>query len=70
MDVSKNRIRSALIQEYEEELQPVAYSSKKLAIAEIKYATLEKKCLAIIWGVKKLCLFLGRKKFTDLSLFM
>ena len=51
------------MQEHEGKLHPVAYASKKLTNAETKYSTLEKECLAIIWGVGKFRLFLAGKKF-------
>ena len=62
-DASNRGIGAVLMQEHEGKLHPVAYASKKLTNAETKYSTLERECLAIIWGVGKFRLFLGGKKF-------
>ena len=62
-DSSNSGIGAVLMQEHEGKLHPVAYASKKLTNAETKYSTLEKECLAIIWGVGKFRLFLAGKKF-------
>ena len=62
-DASNSGIGAVLMQEHEGKLHPVAYASKKLTNAETKYSTLEKECLAIIWGVGKFRLFLAGKKF-------
>ena len=63
MDASNSRIGAILMQEHKEKLHPVANASKKLTNVETKYSTLEKECLAIIWGVGKFRLFLAGKKF-------
>ena len=58
MDASNNKI-----QEYEGEFHPVAYTSKNLTNAEMKYFMLKKECLAIIWSVGKFYLFSAGEKF-------
>lgn len=51
------------MQQYGEKLYPVKYASKKLAPPERKYSTLEKECLAIVWGTSKFRLYLMGKPF-------
>ena len=41
----------------------MTYASKKLAPAKIKYSTLEKECLGIVWGITKFRLYLAGKSF-------
>ena len=62
-DAFNSGIGAVLMQEHEGKLHPVAYASKKLTNAEMKYFSLEKECLTIIWGVGKFRLFLPGKKF-------
>ena len=62
-DASNSGIGAVLMQEHEGKLHPVAYASEKLTNAETRYSTLEKECLAIIWGVGKFRLFLAGKTF-------
>ena len=62
-DASNFGIGAVLMQEYEAKLHPVAFASKKLTSAERKYSTLEKECLAIVWGMNKFRLFLAGKAF-------
>ena len=52
-----------MMQEHDHKLYPVAYASKKLTNAERKYSTLEKECLAVVWGINRFCLFLMGKPF-------
>ena len=69
-DASNCGLEAALTQQHRDKLHPVAYGSKKLTHAERKYSTIEKECLAIVWGVTKFRLFLGGKPFilyTDLK---
>jgi hypothetical protein len=53
-----------LLQDHEGTLFPVAYASKKLLPREVRYATVERECLAIIWGVKKFQVYLYGREFT------
>ena len=62
-DASNFGLGAALMQQHEEKLYPVAYASKKLASAETRYSTLEKECLAIVWGVTRFRLYLAGKPF-------
>ena len=43
---------------------PVMYLSRKLLPREQKYATVEKECLAVIWAIKSLRVYLLGKPFT------
>ena len=51
------------MQLHDERLYPVACASKKLAPAETKYSTLEKKCLGVLWDITKFLLYLAGKRF-------
>ena len=46
-----------------EDFFSIAFGSKKLTSAERKYSTIEKECLAIVWGVSKFRLYLVGKPF-------
>ena len=46
-----------------EDFFAITYGSKKLTSAEQKYSTMEKQCLAIVWGVSKFRLYLPGKAF-------
>ena len=62
-DASNCGLGAALMQKHEERFFPFAYESKKLTSAERKYSTIEKECLAIVWGVSKFRLYLAGKPF-------
>ena len=51
------------MQEHEGRFFPIAHGSKKLTSVERKYFTIEKECLAIVWGVSKFHLNLAGKPF-------
>ena len=49
-DVSNFGLGAVLSQMGEDVLEhPVAYASRKLQPREVRYATIEKECLAIVW---------------------
>ncbi|KAK3767536.1 hypothetical protein RRG08_003968 [Elysia crispata] len=56
-DASNDGIGAVLMQEHDGKPYPVSYGSKKLTAAERNYSTVEKECLAIVWGVKKFELY-------------
>ncbi|KAL9958151.1 hypothetical protein ACROYT_G035126 [Oculina patagonica] len=62
-DASDNGIGAVLMQEHEGKLFPVCYASKKLSNAERNYSTIEKECLAIVWGIKRFPLDLYGVRF-------
>ena len=62
-DASNNGLGAALMQEHDGKFYPIAYGSKKLSSAEQKYSTIEKECLAIVWGILKFHLYLAGKPF-------
>ena len=57
-DASNNGIGAVLMRLHDEKLFPVCYASKKLSSAERNYSTIEKECLAIVWGIKRFHLYL------------
>ena len=57
-DASNNGIGVVLMQTHDEKLFPVCYGSKKFSSAERDYSTIEKECLAIVWGIKRFHLYL------------
>jgi len=42
---------------------PVAFASRKLLPRETRYSTIERECLAIVWGITKFQDFLYGKEF-------
>ena len=47
--------------------RPVAYASRTLSPAEVKYSQLDKEVLSIVYGVKNFHQYLYGRKFTILS---
>ncbi|KAK7095116.1 hypothetical protein V1264_006567 [Littorina saxatilis] len=62
-DASDEGIGAMLMQEHGGKPFPVSNASKKLSGAEKNYSTMEKECLAIVWGIKKFELYLQGVKF-------
>ena len=53
-DASHIGIGAALLQEdAASEKRPVAFAIRKLQPRESRYSTIERECLAIVWGVTK-----------------
>ena len=51
-------IGAVLMQKHDKKLFSVCYASKKLSSAERNYSTIEKECLAVVWGIKRFHLYL------------
>ena len=62
-DASEVGIGVSLLQEYDGILHPVRYHSRKLKPAEKNYSTIEKECLAIVWAIERLKVFLYGREF-------
>ena len=62
-DASNQGIGAVLVQEEEGMKMPVAYASKKLVKGELKLSTVEKECLALIWGIQKFQKYLYGREF-------
>ncbi|KAI5152149.1 hypothetical protein ENBRE01_2605 [Enteropsectra breve] len=60
-DASGFGIGGVLTQVLEEEERVVAWISRKLSAAELNYSTTEKECLAIVWSVQKLRVYLWQE---------
>lgn len=65
-DASNIGIGAVLLQRNEEigDDFPVAYASRKLLQREKAYATVEKECLAIVYGIQKFAPYLYGREFT------
>jgi hypothetical protein len=62
-DASDKGIGAVLLQEEDGQKLPVAYASRKLLPREQALATVEKECLAVVWGVQKFERYLYGKEF-------
>ncbi len=62
-DASDLGIGAVLLQEQDDTLFPVAYASRKLLNRERAYSSIEKECLALVWGVQKYQTYLYEKPF-------
>ena len=62
-DASNVGLGSALMQEFEGRLFPVAYASRKLLRRETHYSPIEKECLAIVWAIRTFSLYLYGRQF-------
>lgn len=62
-DASDKGLGAMLCQEYEEMQHPICYISRKLRGAEQRYSVIEKECLAVVWGIKRLHTYLFGREF-------
>jgi hypothetical protein len=62
-DASDVAISAVHHQKQEEELAPVAYSSRLLPPAERRYSIQEKQCLAVVYGCENYRSYLEHKEF-------
>jgi hypothetical protein len=63
-DSSDVAISAVLNQRQGENLAPIAFASRLLNVAERKYSTYEKECLAVVWGCERFRVYLEHKEFT------
>ena len=62
-DASLVGLGAVLLQYHEDVPRPVAYASRKLLPREQRYSTIERECLAIVFGVDKFKFYLMGKEF-------
>ncbi|XP_076465997.1 uncharacterized protein LOC143297483 [Babylonia areolata] len=62
-DASAVGLGALLLQDHRMGPQPVACASKKLNAAERNYPTIERECLALVWGIQKFEPYLYGKPF-------
>lgn len=62
-DASDVGLGAVLLQEHEDGVYPVLYLSRKLNGPEKNYCVIERECLAIVWSVSKLQVYLYGKSF-------
>jgi len=62
-DASDVGLGAVLLQEHEDGVYPVLYLSRKLNGPERNYSVIERECLAIVWAVSKLQVYLYGKPF-------
>ena len=58
-DTSGVGVAAVLLQENDGKLYPMGYASKKLNLTEARYPIIEKECLSVVWGIKRLKLYLA-----------
>ena len=62
-DASCSGIGAVLMQAEDDVLKPVMFVSRKLKPAETRYSAIERECLALVWAVKRLHVFLYGREF-------
>ena len=62
-DASAKGMGGVLLQEANHLLHPVRFISKKFTDSQLRYSTIERECLAIVWAVTYLSRFLAGREF-------
>ena len=62
-DASGIGIAAMLIQYHDDMAKPVCYASRKLLPRETRYSTIERECLALVWGISKFDYYLYGREF-------
>ena len=62
-DASDVGAGAALMQVFDDRKHPIAFFSKKFSAREHAYSTVEKECLAVVWGIHKFKLYLYGVEF-------
>ena len=62
-DASSTGLGAVLLQKRDDILHPVIYASRKLLDRETRYSTIERECLAIVWGIQKFVRYLHGQRF-------
>ena len=61
-DASNIGIGACLLQYDGEIPYPISYASGKLKPAEVKYSTIEKECLSLVWAVERYSYYLQEEE--------
>ena len=62
-DASSHGLGAVLLQYHDDYPHPVSYASRKLQDRERRYSTIERECLAIVFGIHKFDFYLRGKEF-------
>ena len=62
-DASNYGLGAVLLQYYKDCPHPVAYASRKLLDRETRYSTIERECLAVVFGIVKFDYYLRGTEF-------
>ena len=62
-DSSSNAVGGVLLQYFENIPYPIAFASRKLTASEIKFSTVERECLALVFAVQRFSVYLLGQSF-------
>jgi len=66
-DASSVGIGAALLQKHDKGYRVIQYASRALSDRERRYSTVERECLAVVWGVEHFRPYIEDEKFTVIS---